>query len=168
MKNKKGKDAFCHCISYGKIEPEKIERLHKNRQKQLCAWREIVPFGERHEEVLKASSQLSGNANKPLFPPIHELSFITNYDTYQATYYYNRGKCEIHSSNNVRDDENKDIPQPQYHGCGTLTIKQNNNHGEQNGFTSDSCIGSRANGVQPQSLKLKLPKLTNSNVVSHS
>ena len=162
MKNRKKRDEFCHCLPYGKIQEKKLERLHKNRQRQLCTWRDIVPFGERHEEILTAKSQFSSFTSKPsVFPPIYELPCITNYDTYRAL--YDTGYRDI-----PVDCGNKEISQLQHYGRETSTMELNDelNKGK-DGFTYDDCNGSR-NVAEPQSLKLKLPHLKSSNVVSCS
>lgn len=166
MKNKKSRDRFCQCISYGKIEPKKLEHLQKNRQRQLCVWRDITPFSERQEEFLAASTRLSNTSSKPLFPPIYELPCITNYNTYKAM--YNTGNSElsedgIRSHNGRSGEENKATSQDSGRGS---SAHRDDDVGEEEGcFTKTDCKGSK-NTSEPESLRLKLPKLTNVGVVN--
>lgn len=157
MKNRKKRDEFCHCLPYGKIEQKKLESLQKNRQRQLCTWRSIVPFGERHEGILTAKSQ--STSGKPLFPPIYGLPCVTNYDTYRALYYTGYRDIPI-----PIDCENKQ----QHYGRETSTIELNDTlNKSEDGFACGDCNGSR-NVAEPQTLKLKLPHLTSLNAASYS
>ena len=166
MKDKKSRDRFCHCISYGKIEPKKLEHLQTNRQRQMCVWRDIAPFSERQEEFLAASTRLSNTNSKPLFPPIYELPCITNYDTYKAM--YNTGNSELSEgemrSNNGRPGEENKATSQDY-GCGSSALRDDDMGEEDHGFTKKEGKGSR-NTSEPQSMRLKLPKLTNAGVVN--
>ena len=164
MKNKKEGEKFCHCISYGKIEPKKLERLQKNRQRQMCAWRDIAPFNERHDGIT-ANTRPSNSSNKLLFPPIHELPCIANPEAYRAM--YNTGGSdqlsdEMHTNNGRVGDENKATFR--HYGC-SLAFRSDNLEDEGNRFTSRDRSEPKTKKYS-ESLRLKLPKLTNFNVVN--
>lgn len=164
MKNKKRGERFCHCISYGKIEPKKLERLQKNRQRQMCTWRDIAPFSERHEDIA-ANTRSSNTTNKLLFPPIYELPCITNPEAHRAM--YNTGGSdllsdEIHANNGRSGEENKATSH--HYGC-SLALRNDNLEDEENGFTNSDRSEPRGK-TESQPLRLKLPKLTNFNVVN--
>ena len=166
MKNKKRSEKFCNCIPYGKIESKKLERLQKGRQRQMCAWRDIAPFNERHGEVT-TNSHPSNPGNKLLFPPIYELPCITNPEAYRAM--YNTGGSELFSDEmhtnkgHVSEDNKAGF---RHYGCSlALRSDKINLEDEENGFTSGDRNEPR-NKTESESLRLKLPKLTNSNVVN--
>ena len=164
MKNKKRSEKFCNCIPYGKIEPKKLEHLQKGRQRQLCAWRNIAPFDERHGNVT-TNSHPSNPGNKLLFPPIYELPCITNPEAYRAM--YNTGGSELfsdemHTNKSHVNEDNKAVFR--HYGC-SLGLRSENLEDEENGFTSSDRNEPR-NKTESESLRLKLPKLTNSNVVN--
>jgi len=165
MKNKKRGEKFCHCISYGRIEPKKLERLQKSRQKQMCTWRDIAPFDERHHDNLTTTPRPSNSSNKLLFPPIYELPCITNPEAYRAM--HNAGGSELfsdamHTNNGRVGEENKAAFR--HYGC-SLALRSDNLEDEENGFTS-SYRNEPKNKADSESLRLKLPKLTNFNVVN--
>lgn len=164
MKNKKRSEKFCHCISHGKIEPKKLERLQKNRQRQMCTWRDIAPFSERHEDIA-GNTRPSNEGNKLLFPPIYELPCTSNPEAYRAM--YNTGGSEllsdeIHTNNGRVGEENKATFR--HYGC-SLALRSDNLEDEENGFTSSDRKEPK-NKTDSESLGLKLPKLTNFNVVN--
>lgn len=163
MKNKKRGEKFCHCISYGKIEPKKLERLQKTRQRQMCTWRDIAPFSERHEDIA-ANTRPSNAPNKLLFPPIYELPCITNPEAYRAM--YNTGSNELldemHTNNGRSAEENKATSH--HYGC-SLALRNDNLEDEENGFKNGDRSEPRSK-TESQPLRLKLPKLTNVNVVN--
>lgn len=167
MKNKRGDDRFCECIRYRKIEAKKLERLQKNRQRQMCTWKDIAPFSERQKEFLAATARVSHTTNKPLFPPIHELPCITNHDTYKAM--YNTGNSgeiiadELRSNIGRVGEENGAIFQ--HYGCGCSSLKDNNIVEEESRCMNSEVKGSR-NSAEPQSSRLKLPKITNFSFVN--
>ena len=163
MKDRKRGDRFCDCISYGKIEPKKIERLQKKRKRQMCVWRDVGPFSERQEELSAASARFANTINKPLFPPIYGLPCITNYDTYKAMYNTgNNAKLIVderraHSSR-VGDDN-------RVNGCECSALKDSNVEEDKTGFAKSEVKGSK-NSTEPESSRLKLPKLTNFSIVN--
>lgn len=164
MKNKKRGEKLCHCISYGKIEPKKLERLQKNRQRQMCTWRDVAPFSERNE-VIVASTRTSNSTNKLLFPPIYELPCITNPETYRAM--FNTGGSELsseemHTSNGRLGEDNK--TSSHHYGC-SLALRNDNLEDEESGFMNSDPSEPRSR-TESQSVRLKLPKLTNINVVN--
>ena len=59
----------CHCLPYGQIDPKKIERLKKRRQKRICPWKELIPFAE--DERKDDTHVASTGSSRLLFPPIH-------------------------------------------------------------------------------------------------
>lgn len=161
MTKKRRSERVCDCISYGKIEPKKLERLQKSRQRQMCTWRDIAPFSERHEYTTTNTRP----ASKLLFPPIYELPCITNPDAYRAM--YNTGGSEllsdeIHANNGRVGEENKATSH--HYGCSSA-LRSDNLEEDENGFTNSDCKESRSKTEQ-QSTRLKLPKLTNFNVVN--
>ena len=162
MKNKKRSETFCNCIPYGKIEPKKLERLQKSRQRQMCAWRDIAPFDERRDDVT-TNSHPSNAGNKLLFPPIYELPYITNPEAYRAK--YNTGGRELFSEE-VRTNKGHVIEENKatfsHYGC-SLALRSENLEDEENGFTSSDRNEPKN---KTESLRLKLPKLTNFNVVN--
>lgn len=166
MKNKKRSEKFCNCIPYGKIEPKKLERLQKGRQRQMCAWRDIAPFDERHGDVT-TNSHPSNPGNKLLFPPIYELPCVTNPEAYRAM--YNTGGSELfsdemHTNKGHVSEDNK--AEFRHYGCSlALRSDKINLEDEENGFTSGDRNEPR-NKTESESLRLKLPKLTNFNVVN--
>jgi len=167
MKNKKRGEKFCHCVSYGKIEPKKLQRLQKSRQRQMCTWRDIAPFDfdERHDEVT-TDTRPSNSGNKLLFPPIYELPCMTNPEAYKAMY-STGGRSELFSdemqTNNSRvGEENKAAFR--HYGC-SLALRSDNLEDEENGFTSSDRTEPK-NNTDSQFLRLKLPKLANFNVVN--
>lgn len=164
MRNKKRSDRLCDCIPYGKIEPKKLERLQKNRQRQMCSWRDIAPFSERQEEEVTVC--LNNSVNRLLFPPIYELPSITNPEAY-------RGMCntgnreltsnEVHMTSSgraVEDFKGK----PYRHDCSSA-LKSHRQEEEEDRFANSEC-SELGNKTDSQSLKLKLPKLTGLNVVN--
>lgn len=164
MKNKKRGNNFCDCISYGKIEPKKLERLQKSRQRQMCTWRDIAPFNERRDDITTYTPRPSNSGNKLSFPPIYELPCITNPEAYRAM--YNTGGSELSSdemrTNNghVGDDSKATF---RHSGC-SLAFRSDTLEDEENGFTSSDRSVPK-NKTDPETLKLKLPKLTNFNIV---
>ena len=62
----------CKCVDYGQIDPKKIERLRKHRQKQICTWKELSVF--RDDETKNDSSVDQDKGSKPMFPPIFHVS----------------------------------------------------------------------------------------------
>lgn len=166
MKNKKRSEKFCNCIPYGKFESKKLERLQKGRQRQMCAWRDIAPFNERHGDVT-TNSHPSNPGNKLLFPPIYELPCITNPEAYRAM--YNTGGSELfsdemHTNKGHVSEDNK--AEFRHYGCSlALRSDKINLEDEENGFTSGDRNEPR-NKTESESLRLKLPKLTNFNVVN--
>ena len=162
MKNKKRSEKFCNCIPYGKIEPKKLERLQKSRQRQTCAWRDIAPFDERRDDVT-TNSHPSNSGNKLLFPPIYELPYITNPEAYKAM--YNTGGSELFSGEvhtnkgHVSEDSKATF---RHYGC-SLALRSENLEDEENGFTSSDRNEPKN---KTESLRLKLPKLTSFNVVN--
>lgn len=62
----------CKCVDYGQIDPKKIERLKKHRQKQICNWKELSVF--RDDEIKTDSDVDQDKGNKPMFPPIFHVS----------------------------------------------------------------------------------------------
>ena len=167
MKNKRRDDRFCQCIPYGKIEAKKLERLQKNRQRQMCTWKDLTPFGERQEEFSAATARVSNTTNKPLFPPIYELPCITNHDSYKSM--YNAGNIgemiadELSSYSGRVGEENRAISQ--HYGCGCSALKDSNVVEEESGYLNSEVKGSR-NSTGTQSSRLKLPKIINFSVVN--
>ena len=165
MKNKKRSEKFCNCIPYGKIEPKKLERLQKGRQRQMCAWRNIAPFDERHGNVT-TNSHPSNPGNKLLFPPICELPCITNPEAYRVMQYDTGGSelfsDEMYTNKGQVSKDNK--AGFRHYGC-SLGLRSENLEDEENGFMSSDRNESR-NKAGSESLRLKLPKLTNFNVVN--
>ena len=164
MKNKKKGEKFCNCIPYGKIEPKKLERLQKSQQRQMCTWKDIAPFDERRDDVT-TNSHPSNSSNKLLFPPIYELPCITNPEVYRAM--YNTGGSELisdelHTKKGHASEETKAAFR--HYGC-SIALRSDNFEDEENGFTSSDRNEPR-NKTDSGSLRLKLPKLTNSNVVN--
>ena len=133
----------------------------------MCTWKDLAPFGERQEEFLAATARVSNATNKPLFPPIHELPCITNHDTYKAM--YNTGNSgemiadELRSNSDRVGEENRAISQ--HYGCGCSSLKDNNVVEEESGYMNGEVKGSR-NSTEPQSSRLKLPKITNFSFVN--
>lgn len=164
MKNKKRGDQFCNCISYGRIEPKKLERLQKNRQRQMCTWTDIVPFSERQEEILAASTRAVTTTSKPFFPPIYELPCITNQDTYRAM--YNAGNSDLSTDEIQSDNGEESKATSQLVGSGSLPLRNDNTEDDDNGFLNGADSKGCRNSVESQSLRLKLPKLTNVGVVN--
>ena len=165
MKNKKRGEKFCKCIPYGKIiEPKKLERLQKSKQRQMCTWKNIAPFDERHDDVT-TNSHPSNSGNKLLFPPIYELACITNPEAYGAMYNTGGSKLfsdEMHTNKGHIGEENKAAFR--HYGC-SLALRSDNLEDEESGFTSSDRNEPR-NKTDSESLRLKLPKLTNLNVVN--
>ena len=77
LRLKKKEQRLCHCLSYGRIDPKKIDRLHKHRQRQMCSLKNVGPFSERQEATLTSTRRPNTNY-KPLFPPISELPLSAN------------------------------------------------------------------------------------------
>ena len=166
MKDKKRSERCCHCISYGKIEPKKMERLQKNRQRQMCSWRDIAPFNERHEDKA-ANTRPNNTTNRILFPPIYELPCITNPETHRAM--YNTGSNEILSdemhANNGRPGEENKVTLSHHYGS-SLVLRNDHLVDEENGFANNDRSEPKASKTESQSLRIKLPKLTSCNVVN--
>ena len=165
MRNKRRGDRFCQCIPYGKIEPKKLERLQKNRQRQMCTWRDIAPFSERHEEIMAVNTRPNNAVNKLIFPPIYELPCITNPESYRAMYNTGNGEMisnDIHTNSGRLVEESK--AKPCHYGC-SLTLRNDNQEEEGDSFNNND-YNELGNKTESQSLRLKLPKLTGVNVVN--
>lgn len=159
MKDKKRDDGFCDCISYGKFEPKKFERLQKNRKRQMCVWRDVGPFSERQEELSAARARFANTINKPLFPPICGLPCITNYDTYKAMYNTgNNAELMVDELRALGDDN-------RVNGCERSALKDCNVEEDKTGLAKSEVKGSK-NSAEPESSRLKLPKLTNFSIVN--
>jgi hypothetical protein len=75
----------CKCVDYGQIDPKKIERLKKHRQKQICTWKELSVF--RDNEIKNEPDVEQNKGTKPMFPPIFNVSMqcATDYKTLHDT-----------------------------------------------------------------------------------
>ena len=161
MRKKKRNDRLCDCIPYGKIEPKKLERLQKNRQRQMCTWTDIAPFSERQEVVI---ARRNNSVDRLFFPPIYELPSVQNPEAYRGR--YNTGNREL-TSNEIHMNSGsaaEDVKgKPNRHDC-SLAFKGDKPE-EEDRLANDENSELR-NKMDTQSLKLKLPKLTGLNVVN--
>ena len=91
----------CQCIAYGKIDSRKLERLRKNRQKRMCAWKDLLPFSSNEPTVKEKSTNKT-----PLFPPIYMVPMKTT----------DNPKPEAFA-------QTKDLSLPRDTGCGSLACR---------------------------------------------
>ena len=63
----------CQCIPYGQLDPRKLDRLKKSRQKKPVAFKELLPFAEEKptKPAAPAAQPAGSNRASRLFlPPI--------------------------------------------------------------------------------------------------
>ena len=150
MRNNRKRERICQCLSYGKIEPEKFERLRKYRQRQLCSVADVAPFSERREETLSYGSLTSNGSCRPLFPAIREIPLISSYES-DAQINIARKKALASQRTNTN--------RVGHVNCSSVPFTRGTLNGWENGTVHGNCNGVN---TETQSLKIRLPKINNS------